>query len=68
MLEFEVNSRRELQAAIRAAAQPTYEAARQNPVRITWGRFYMSFKEGIHESRAERMVRQANQLGRKSSC
>lgn len=38
MLEYEVTNRAGLIAAVNAAAQATFEAAKANPVRITWGR------------------------------
>lgn len=44
-------------AAVNAAAQATFEAARANPVRITWGRCTYRFAEGVHATRAEQLVR-----------
>ena len=59
MLEFEVEGRAELAAAVLAAAQPTFETARRNPVTIrllgTSARYM--FKEGIQEDRAERILK-----------
>ena len=59
MLEFEVEGRAELAAAVLAAAQPTFEAARRNPVTIrllgTSARYM--FKEGIQEGRAEQILK-----------
>lgn len=57
MLEYEVTNRAELIAAVNAAAQATFEAARANPVRITWGRCTYRFAEGIHATRAKQLVR-----------
>lgn len=55
MLEFEVQGRQELAAAILAAAHPTYEQARANPVLIkllgTSCRYL--FREGLHQRQAE---------------
>lgn len=57
MLTYEVDTKSQLKAAIRAAAQPTYEAARANPVLITWGRARYLFTNGIHATRAEALCR-----------
>ena len=43
--------------AKRVAAQTTFEAAKANPVRITWGRCTYRFAEGIHATRAAQLVR-----------
>lgn len=59
MLEFEVGGRAELAAAVLAAAQPSFELARANPVTIkllNTSCAYL-FKEGIQQSRAERVVK-----------
>ena len=57
MLEYEVTNRAGLIAAVNAAAQTTFEAAKANPVRITWGRCTYRFAEGIHVARAKQLVR-----------
>lgn len=57
MLEYEVTNRAGLIAAVNAAAQATFEAAKANPVRITWGRCTYRFAEGIHATRAKQLVR-----------
>lgn len=57
MLEYEVTNRAELIAAVNAAAQTTFEAAKANPVRITWGRCTYRFAKGIHATRAKQLVR-----------
>ena len=58
MMEYEVTGRAEL----RAAAQPTFELARANPVSIkllnTSARYL--FKGGLHEARAVSLERQIN--------
>lgn len=58
MLEYEVTGRAELAAAVKAAAQPSYEKARLNPVIITLlgtsCRYF--FPNGITEGKAERLV------------
>lgn len=58
MLEYEVHSRAQLIAAVLAAAQPSFAAARANPVRITWGRCVYRFAEGIETLRAVQLVRE----------
>lgn len=57
MLEYEVTNRAGLIAAVNAAAQTTFDAAKANPVRITWGRCTYRFAEGIHATRAKQLVR-----------
>lgn len=57
MLEYEVTNRAGLIAAVNDAAQTTFEAAKANPVRITWGRCTYRFAEGIHVTRARQLVR-----------
>ncbi len=57
MLEYEVTNRAGLIAAVNAAAQATFDAAKANPVRITWGRCTYRFAEGIHATRARQLVR-----------
>lgn len=57
MLEYEVANRAELIAAVNAAAQTTFDAAKANPVRITWGRCTYRFAEGIRATRAKQLVR-----------
>jgi hypothetical protein len=62
MMEYEVTGRAELCAAVRAAAQPTFELARANPVSIKLlgtSASYL-FKEGLHETRAVRLEREIN--------
>lgn len=55
-----VTSTKALIAAIRAAAHPTYEEARKDPVTIRFNTTTYTFKEGIHEVRAEDLVRNIN--------
>lgn len=62
MLKFEVANRKELHAAIRAAASPSFAEAKENPVRIQWGRCRMSFPEGISETRAAQLIKNSNAL------
>lgn len=57
MLEHVVSNKAELVAAVRAAAQTTFQAAHANPVRITLGSAVYRFPHGIHETRAEQIVR-----------
>lgn len=56
----EVTSKQAFVAAIRAAAHQTYEQARANPVQLKWNTTLFTFKEGIHETRAEELVRNIN--------
>lgn len=62
MLEYEVANRAELIAAVNAAAQTTFAAAKANPVRITWGRCTYRFAEGIHATRAKQLVRSIRRI------
>lgn len=62
MLEYEVTNRAELIAAVNAAAQTTFDAAKANPVRITWGRCTYRFAEGIHAPRARQLVRSIRRI------
>ena len=57
MLEYEVTNRAGLIAAVNAAAQATFDAAKANPVRVTWGRCTYRFAGGIHVTRAKQLVR-----------
>lgn len=52
-----VTNKLQLIAAIRAAAHPTYDEARKDPVTIRFGTCVYTFKEGIHEKRAEEIVK-----------
>ena len=62
MDEHIVSSKAQLVAAIKAAAQPTYEKAKANPLGIICGSARYTFKEGIHESRARRIIASINRL------
>lgn len=55
--EIHADNKRELIAAIHAAAQPTYEMSKANPTRIVFGTCTYMFKEGLHESRVRSIVR-----------
>ena len=52
----EVTSKAALIAAIKGAAHPTYAEAKQNPVQIKFHTTTYTFKEGIHQLRAEEMA------------
>lgn len=68
MMEYEVTGRDELCAAVRAAAQPTYELARDNPVSIkllATSAHYL-FKAGLHEERAISLERQIRKTPREA--
>jgi hypothetical protein len=64
MMEFEVDSKSAMIAAVRAAAQPTYEAARKCPVtiRVLNTSCKYLFPEGIAELRADKLVRRIKAL------
>jgi mevalonate kinase len=55
-----VTSKKALIAAIRGAAHPTFEEARKDPVTIRFHTTTYTFKDGIHEKRAEELVRNIN--------
>jgi len=57
MLEYEVNNREELVAAIKAAAQPSFAEARNNPVKITLGKTRYALPNGVQEDRAAQITR-----------
>ena len=44
-------------AAVNALSRPTFEEAKKNPVVIQYHTTRMTFKEGIHETRAKELVR-----------
>jgi hypothetical protein len=52
-----VTSKAQMVAALRAAAHPTFEQARKDPVTIRWGTTLFKFKEGIHTTRAEEIIK-----------
>lgn len=56
MDEYVVETKAQLAAAVAAAAQPSFEEAKKNPVRIDFGSTRYTFNEGIHESRAKQIV------------
>ena len=62
MLEYKVNSKAELIAAISASAQPTYAEARNNPVKISLGSTKYRFEGGIHEERAKQVINNIRRL------
>jgi len=53
-----VNTKAEFIAAIKAAAHDTYEKARKHPVTIQYKTTQMTFTEGIHTTRAEKIALQ----------
>jgi len=56
MLTYEVHNREELVAAIKAASQPSFAEARNNPVVIKNGSATYRFKEGIQEDRGLKII------------
>lgn len=64
MMEYEVAGKAELIAAVRAAAQPSYEAAKLCPVtiRVLGTSCKYLFPEGIAERRADKLVRRIKAL------
>lgn len=57
MMQFEVDNRAQLVAAIRAVAQPSYREARENPARIQLGTTQYNFPNGLQERMANTIVR-----------
>lgn len=66
MLSYEVHNREELVAAIKAASQPTYAEARNNPVVIRNGSTTLRFKEGIQEERGLRIINNIRATSKKA--
>jgi len=54
--QYVVESRDQLVAAINAAACPTFEEARANPVTVSLGTTTYKFREGVAEIRAKEIV------------
>jgi hypothetical protein len=63
-IEYEVEGKDALIAAVRAAAQPTHEAARQCPVsiRLLGTRCKYLFPDGSVEGRAEQIARRIRKI------
>jgi hypothetical protein len=57
-LEYEVTSRSQFVAAVKAACRPTYEEARKSPVVIRNGSATFTFKEGISDQRSTTLLRE----------
>jgi hypothetical protein len=57
MDEAVVTTKPQLVAAIKAGAQPTFELAKKTPFKVTLGSLILIFKEGLHERRAKRIIR-----------
>lgn len=57
-----VNTRGELGAAIKAAAQPTFADARANPFTVVCGTAKYTFKEGVTERRADTLLRNISKV------
>jgi len=58
MNEMIVQTKGQLVAAIKAAASPTFEEAKANPCVIRLGTTVYTFKDGIHERRAQKIIRE----------
>ena len=56
-LEYEVTSRAQFVAAVKAACRASYAEARNTPVTIKNGTTIFRFKEGIQEDRGLRIIR-----------
>lgn len=54
---YEVYTKPQLMAAIRACACLTHAEAKRNPATIVWGSTTYTFKDGLHERRANIIVR-----------
>lgn len=63
MADIEVHTKKQLFAALRGAAWPTYEEAKKHPLTIQFKTTRMTFKEGIHERRAEEIIRGSRAKG-----
>lgn len=63
MLFYEVSNKAELKAAIQAAAQPSFEAARECPVQIHFGTCKYRFPNGISAIRAKKLLREIKHGG-----
>ena len=57
-LEYEVTSRSQFVAAVKAACRPTFAEARENPVTIRNGPALFTFKEGISDQRSKELLRE----------
>lgn len=66
MLEYVVENRAGVVAAVKAATQPTFEKAKENPVQIVCGSTTYSFKEGIHETRAKQLLKKIMDTSKKA--
>lgn len=58
--DFDVHSREQLAAAVKAMAQPSYVAAREHPGCIKCGSTTYDFPNGITQGRADKIVRLIN--------
>lgn len=58
--DFDVRSREQLKAAVRAMAQPTHREAALHPGRVRLGSATYNFPEGVTERRAEKIAANIN--------
>ena len=65
MDEITVTTPKQFAAAVQGCAMPTYEAAKQHPVRIVFESCVYTFKAGIHQRRADELVRNIAELYRR---
>lgn len=61
-----VTSPAQLAAAVQAAAMPTHEAARGHPIYIQFETCTYRFPFGIHQRRADEIVREIKKVYRKT--
>ena len=54
--DFVVETKAQLIAALKAAAQPTFEVAKKHPFTVRWGSTRYTFKEGVSQLRAAEIV------------
>ena len=64
MNSFVVETPAQLSAALLAAAEDTYEAARDNPFQIRFGTAKYTFREGLHRFRAAHIALAARKMYR----
>lgn len=58
MDEMVVHTKGQLVAAIKAGAQPTFDAARAHPFTVRLGTAVYSFHQGLHERRAKKIIKE----------
>lgn len=54
--DYIVETKAQLVAALKAAAQPTFEVAKKHPFTVRWGSTRYTFKEGVSEIRLKQIL------------